>query len=129
MLNDPLANVMSNIRNRERLGKKDCKVHPVSKLIKQVLGLLQEEGFLGAFEEIQKEKGGEGKVHLLGNINDCGVVKPRYAVKIEDVEKFEKRYLPGKNVGVLIMTTSKGVMTHNEAKKQHVGGKLIAYCY
>ena len=44
-------------------------------------------------------------------------------------EKFEKRYLPAKDFGILLVTTNKGVMTHEEAKKNHVGGKLLAYVF
>ena len=68
-------------------------------------------------------------MNLLRNINDCGVVKPRFSFKVKDLEKFEKRYLPAKGMGILIVSTSKGYLTHEEAKKQNIGGRLIAYCY
>ena len=41
----------------------------------------------------------------------------------------EKRYLPAKDFGILIMSTSKGIMTHYDAKKKNLGGKLLSYCY
>ena len=66
---------------------------------------------------------------LKGNINKCGVIKPRHAVKKDEFEKFEKRYLPAKNFGILIVTTPKGIMTHYEAKELGIGGRLLAYMY
>ena len=129
MLNDPLANVLSSIVNKEKVGKDECLVTPFSKVIKKVLEILNEEGYIGSFEEITQAKGGEGKLNLLGNVNKCGSIKPRFSVTIDNNEKFEKRYLPSKNMDVLITSTSKGMMTHIKAKEQKLGGKVIAYCY
>ena len=72
---------------------------------------------------------GQFKVELEGNINKCGVIKPRHAVKKDEFEKFEKRYLPAKNFGILIVTTPEGIMTHYEAKERGIGGRLLAYMY
>ncbi|MFH1439901.1 MAG: 30S ribosomal protein S8 [Candidatus Woesearchaeota archaeon] len=129
VLNDILANVYSHILNCERLGKKLCIVKPVSKMIKINLNILHDEGFIGVFKEIEDNKGGMLEINLLSNINKCGVIKPRYAVTKDNFDKFEKRFLPSRNVGILIMSTSKGLMTHNEAKKKGIGGRLVAYCY
>ena len=45
------------------------------------------------------------------------------------MEKYEKRYLPAKQFGILIISTPKGLMTHVQAMDKKTGGKLIAYCY
>ena len=129
MLNDPLANAMSGILNAERLGKSEYLVNPVSKIIKKVLEILNAEGYVGSMEKVSDAKGGLYKLNLIGMINKCGVIKPRFAAKITEFEKFEKRYLPAKNIGVIIVSTPKGIMTHQEAKSSKTGGRLIAYCY
>jgi small subunit ribosomal protein S8 len=129
MLNDPLATGMSKIQNFEKIGRKECLVLPASKTIKKVLEILNTHGYLGAAELVTDARGGALKVHLLGKINKCGVIKPRFAVELADYEKFEKRYLPAKNVGILIVSTPQGMMSHEEAKKNHHGGRLVAYCY
>ncbi len=129
MLNDPLANAMSGILNAERLGKSEYVITPMSKIITNVLEILNKEGFVGKLEKISDSKGGVYKIYLLGMINKCGVVKPRFSVKLGGFEKFEKRYLPAKNVGIIIVSTPKGIMTHEEAKAAKTGGRLFAYCY
>ncbi|MEM4239693.1 MAG: 30S ribosomal protein S8 [Candidatus Woesearchaeota archaeon] len=129
MLNDPLANALSGILNYDKVGKKVYTVHPASKTVRKALQILNEQGYLGATEPVTDARGGVVKVNLLGNINKCGVVKPRFAVTMNEYEKFEKRFLPAKGVGVLIVSTIKGMMTHEEAKSQNLGGRLIAYCY
>ena len=128
-LNDPLANVLSFIKNYERLGRSELFAGNNSKVIRTVLAILQEEGYIGGFEEISDGKGKVLKINLLGKINKIGVIKPRFAVKKSDFEKFEKRFLPARGFGILIVTTPKGIMTNTKAKEQGIGGKLICYCY
>ncbi|RLF29069.1 MAG: 30S ribosomal protein S8 [Thermoplasmata archaeon] len=129
MLNDPLADALSLIKNAEEKGKGRCVIKPSSKLIGGVLNVLKEKGYIGGFEYIEDGKAGMFKVELLGNINDCGVIKPRYPVKKDELEKWESRYLPARDFGVLILTTTNGVISNDDAKKMGIGGKLLAYVY
>lgn len=128
VLNDLLANALSNILNCEKKGKDTCIVKS-SKLTRKVLTIMNESMYLGNFEEIADGKGGMLKVNLIGNVNKCGVIKPRHAVKVEEFEKFEKRFLPAKGFGMLIISTTKGLMSHEQAKEKKIGGKLVAYVY
>ena len=129
MLNDPLANVLSAMMMYEKSGKRQLIVHPVSKLMRKVLKIMQDHQYVGDLDEISEGRGGFAKLNLLGNVNRCGVIKPRFAVKNEGFIKFEKRYLPASGVGILILSTSQGLMTHVEAREKGLGGRLIAYCY
>lgn len=128
-LNDPLANVLSHILCEEKLGKKEIVVKYSSRVIKNVLKLLNDNNYIGSYKEIEDGRGNMLHINLLGAINKCGVVKPRFNVKVEDFKKFEKRYLPAQGFGLLIVTTSEGVMTQTEAVKKNLGGKLLAYVY
>ncbi len=128
MRHDTLADVMSAIKNAERIGKKECFT-PASNLVREVLKVIQEKKYIGTFEFIDDGKSGKFKVELKNKINDCGVIKPRYSIKTDEFEKFEKRFLPAKDIGFLILTSPKGVMTHQEAKKHKVGGKLLAFIF
>ena len=129
VLNDPLANVLSAIGNAERIGSAQCMVKPNSKLIAGVLNIMQQLHYLASAEVLPDGKGGVLKIALLGNVNSCGVIKPRYAVSHDNYEKFEKRYLPAQGMGMLIVSTSKGLLTHVQAREQQLGGRLIAYVY
>jgi small subunit ribosomal protein S8 len=104
---DPLSNALTNMRNNEMQGNKRCTISPASKMIGHVLRTMQKEGYIGEFEFVDDGKAGQFIVELEGNINKCGVIKPRHAIKNDEFEKFEKRYLPAKNFGVIIMTTQK----------------------
>jgi small subunit ribosomal protein S8 len=128
-LNDPLSNALSLILIDEKLGRNESKIRPSSKIIIKVLEVMRDGNYIGGFEEIKDGRGNSIKVKLSGNINKCGVIKPRYSVKNDNFEHFEKRYLLAKGMGMIIISTPQGIMTHDEAKKKKIGGKLIAYCY
>jgi len=128
MRHDTLADVLSAIKNAERVGKKEC-ITSASKLVREVLKVLQKEGYIGVFEFIDDGRSGKFRVELKNRINDCNVIKPRFSVKVEELEKWEKRFLPARGLGILILSTNKGIMTHTEARKKKVGGKLLAYAF
>jgi len=128
-LNDPLANVLSFIKNYENLGRTVLWTANNSKVIRKILSIFHEEGFLGDIKEIEDQKGKVLEVNLLGKINNVGVIKPRFSIKKSDFEKFEKRFLPARGFGILILSTSQGIMTNTQAKEKGIGGKLLCYCY
>jgi small subunit ribosomal protein S8 len=128
-LNDPLANVLSHISDEDNKGKKEITVNFNSKLIRDILKILNEQEYIGSFKEIKNNKGGKIVINLLGNINKCGAIKPRFNIKLDEFEKFEKRYLPAYRFGFLILSTNQGIMTQEESRKKGIGGKLLAYVY
>lgn len=129
MLNDPLANTMSLILNNELIGKSECLIKPGSKIIKDILKVMKDNGYIGDFKESEDSRGNYIKLNLNGSINKCGVIKPRYSVKSNEFEKFERRYLPAKDIGILFVSTPNGIITHYDAKSKKTGGRLLAYCY
>ncbi len=129
MLNDPLSNTLSKAQNAEKIGKTEITVKISSKTIKETLRVMKENHYIGEFKETETAKGNILKINLIGQINKCGTIKPRFSVTKDNFVKFEQRYLPARGFGILIISTSKGIMTHEEAKKQKIGGSLIAYCY
>ncbi|GAB6102741.1 30S ribosomal protein S8 [Thermococcus atlanticus] len=126
---DPLANALSHISNSEKVGKKEVYLKPASKLIGEVLRVMQENGYIGEFEFIDDGRAGIYRVQLIGKINKTGAIKPRFPVKAREYEAWEKRFLPAFEFGILIVSTSQGVMTHKEAREKGIGGRLIAYVY
>jgi len=129
---DTLANAMATIYNCEMRGKREAIIMPASKLIISVLRVMQREGYIGEFEYIDDGRWGKIKVQLLGRINKCGVIKPRFPVKYKDLERMPhwlRKYLPSRDIGILIISTSQGVMTHREALAKRIGGVLLAYVY
>ncbi|OFV68635.1 MAG: 30S ribosomal protein S8 [Candidatus Syntrophoarchaeum caldarius] len=129
MLLDPLANAMSCIKNAENTGKSSCVIKPASKLIGAVLKVMEEAGYVKDFEFVDDGKSGIFVVGLRGKINRCGVIKPRTSVKKMNFEQYEKRFLPARDVGLLIVTTPEGVMSHIKSKEREIGGSLLAYVY
>ena len=128
MKHDILSDMFTIIRNAEAVGKSNCVV-PASNLAKNILKVMQDKKYIGNFEFIDDGKGGKFKVDLIGRINTCSSIKPRFSVQVKELIKWEKRFLPGENLGMLLMTTPKGVIDHYSAKKTKEGGKLLGFVY
>ncbi|MFT4250522.1 MAG: 30S ribosomal protein S8 [Candidatus Woesearchaeota archaeon] len=128
-LNNPLANVLSTIHNGEKVAHRTVELRNNSKVIRKVLEILQEQEYVQSYEVVDSVTGGLLRVQLAGNINKIGVITPNFSVKYQEYQKWEKRYLPARDFGILVVSTSKGMMTHNQARELGIGGRLIAYCY
>ncbi len=127
-LNDPIADALSKMNNAVQSLSKSVELRN-SKLLLNILDVLKQTGYIGSYEVMENGKQGLVRVELLGTINKCSVVKPRYSVKVEDLETFERKFLPAKNFGVLIISTSNGLKTQNQAREENIGGQVLAYCY
>ncbi len=126
---DPLNDALAKLFNAEQAGKYDVQLAPASKLLGSVLQIMQRSGYVGEIEKNDDGRGGSFNVQLRGAINQCGVVKPRYSIRRQEFDKWEGRYLPAQDFGLLILTTNSGIMHHKDAKENRIGGKLIAYVY
>ncbi len=86
-------------------------------------------GYIGEFEYIDDHRSGKIVVQLNGRLNKCGVISPRFNVKIGDIEKWTANLLPARQFGYVILTTSAGIMDHEEARRKHVSGKILGFVY
>ena len=126
---NPIADAMSTIKNASDVGKDECIVEPAGKLLGAMLSIMKEEGYIGDFEFIDDNRGGQFHIKLVGRINKCGSISPRYSVKVGDMEYWETQFLPAKNFGILLLSTSRGVISHENARREGVGGELLGYVY
>ena len=126
---DTLTNGLITIKNNEMRNKRECIISPASKLLGRVLRIMQLNGYIGEFEFIDDGRSGKFKVQLLGRINKCGAIKPRFAVRVGGFENWEKKFLPSREIGLLVVSTSRGIFSHREAKEKEIGGRLLAFVY
>ena len=124
-----LANLFASLQNSELRNKRECVIIPASSLASEVLKVLQKRKYIGEFEFIDDGIGGKLRVQLLGRINKCGVISPRFPVRSLKLVDWEHRYLPAVGVGTLIVSTPQGVMSHVEAQERRIGRRLIGFVY
>ena len=124
-----MASALSGLDNAESVGHLTHEVEPASNEIGSVLEVLYDRGYIDGFQFVEDGKAGKFEVELKGAINECGAVKPRYSAGADEFERWEKEFLPARDYGALVVTTSQGVTSHYEARKQGVGGQVIAYVY
>ena len=123
MSQDIVADILNQIMNAKRAKKKLIIVNRNSRLLRNVLDIIKEQGHLDYSVE-----GNEIKIELK-NLNEIKAIKPRHTVPVKGINRYVRRFLPAKNFGTLIISTNKGLMTHRNAEAKNIGGCLIAYVF
>ena len=90
---------------------------------------MQKNGYIGEFEVLDDHRSGKIVVELIGRINKCGVISPRFYVPVKDVEKWVVNVLPSRQFGHIVLTTTFGIMDHEEARRKKTGGKILGFFY
>ena len=123
MSQDIVSDVLNEMMNAKRAKKTMIVTTRTTNLLMKLLEMMKQYGYID-FELNQ------GKLTItMKELNECQSIKPRYTVDKTAIEKYVRRFLPARNFGYVIISTSKGLMTHEEAKENKIGGSLIAYFY
>lgn len=126
MSQDIISDALNMIRNAKKVGKENIEVKRISNLLIEILKIMKQKEAIKKYKINPKEKSVE---ITLGEVSECKAVKPRFTVQKDEIEKYQRRYLPARGIGELIVSTNKGLMTHEEAIQEGIGGSLIAYFY
>ena len=130
MVTDPIADMLTRIRNANQMRYKEVEV-PASKMKNEIARILKSEGFIVDYK-VKKN-----------NIQDILVLSLKYVDKERVITGLKRISKPGLRVyvkaeevpsvlsglGIAIISTSKGVMTDKEARKNSLGGEVLAYVW
>lgn len=126
MAQDTIADALNMIKNARKANKKTVEIRIISELLIKILKIMKQKEAIKNYKIDSKNK----KIEItIGNIIDCKSIKPRFSVKKTEIEKYMRRYLPARGIGTIIVSTNKGLITHEEAIEENIGGSLIAYFY
>ncbi|KAK6137978.1 hypothetical protein DH2020_028276 [Rehmannia glutinosa] len=114
---------LKSMYNAEKRGKRQVMIRPSSKVVIKFLLVMQKHGYIGEFEYVDDHRSGKIVVELNGRLNKCGVISPRFDVGVKEIEPWTARLLPSRQFGYIVLTTSAGIMDHEEARRKNVGGK------
>ena len=126
MSQDIVSDALNMIKNAKRAGKESIYIHRISNLLIEILKIMKQKGAIKKYKIDSKSKSIEVDI---GEIYECKSIKPRYTVDKDQIEKYRRRYLPSRKMGTIIISTNKGLITHEEAQLEKIGGCLIAYFY
>ncbi len=130
-ITDPIADMLTRIRNANSAKHETVDI-PASNMKKAIAQILLDEGYIAGYKVIEDEKQGVIRVTLKYGENKTQVItglrrvsKPglRIYSNVEDMPKVMK------GLGIAIVSTSKGIMTDKEARKQNVGGEVLAFVW
>jgi small subunit ribosomal protein S8 len=126
MSQDIIADALNMIRNSIKAKKETIEINRISGLLIEILKIMKQKGAIKRYKIDSKKK---SVVVDIGKIFECRAIKPRFTVKKEQIERYRRRFLPARDIGTIIISTNKGLITHEEALEQGTGGSLIAYFY
>ena len=132
MNTDPIADMLTRLRNGSRARKESITIRPVSKMKVSILKILKNEGFIADFKVKEDKSGGEIVVWLKYTSDKQPVI-----TNLKRISKPSRRvYVDSDHIpwvknglGIAILSTSKGIMTDREARKTRVGGEVLFYAW
>ncbi|MFH1503070.1 MAG: 30S ribosomal protein S8 [Candidatus Diapherotrites archaeon] len=126
MSHDVVADALNMIKNAQKARNDTVRIDRISNLLIEILKIMKQEKAIKKYKIDAKEK---SIMLTIGELAECKAIKPRFSCDKNQIEKYRRRYLPSRNLGTLIISTNKGLMTHKEAQTENAGGCLIAYFY
>lgn len=132
MVTDPIADFLTRIRNAIKANHRVVEI-PASNLKREITKVLHEKGYIQNYKFEDDEKQGIIKIALKYNPD----TKQSAITKLERISKPGLRKYTGtetlprvlNGLGVAIISTSKGILTDKEARKEHIGGEVLCYVY
>ncbi len=126
MSQDIVSDALNMMKNAKKARKSEIEVKIISNLLIEILKIMKQKGAIKRY----KINPGKKSVEIgLGKFSECKAIKPRFTADKLQIEKYRRRYLPSRNIGTIIISTNKGLLTHEEAVQEGIGGCLIAYFY
>ena len=129
MLMNVLANALKTITNAENRGKRQVLVRPCSKVLLKFLSVMQKNGYIDDVEVIDNHRSGKVVVALNGRLNKCGCISHRFDISLPEIEQWSNKILPARGFGHLVLTTSYGILTHEECRQKQTGGKILGFFF
>ena len=130
-MTDPIADMLTRIRNANMVGHESVDV-PASKLKKSIAEILVNEGYIAGFDIIEDGKQGIIKIKMKYGQNKEKVITGIKKISKPGLKVYAKKDEIPKvlgGLGIAIISTSKGVITDKEARKQNVGGEVLCFVW
>src|SRR3989344_1138870 len=113
MSQDTVSDGLNMIANAKKARKEKTEIKRISNLLIEVLKIMKQKGAIKKYKIDGKEKVVEVTI---GELFECKAIKQRFTVNRSQIEKYRRRYLPSREIGTIIISTNRGLITHEEAE-------------
>jgi small subunit ribosomal protein S8 len=130
VVSDPIADMLTRIRNANKMRHNSLTI-PASKLKLEITRILKDEGFIRSYKYKEDNKQGQLLIYLK-YINKEKTINNLKRISKPGLKVYAKKNeIPGVlgGLGIVILSTSKGIMTGKEALQRHLGGEVICYIW
>ena len=131
VVTDPIADMLTRIRNANQMKYKEVLV-PTSKLKVQIANILKNEGYINGYKLVDSENGSMMNIELKYGAKNERVITGLKRISKPGLRVYAKKEeIPTvlNGLGIAIISTSKGLMVDREARKQNLGGEVLAYIW
>lgn len=128
MIHDPIADMLTRIRNGIRANQHSVEIRPLSKIKLSILDILKKEGFISEYKVTSEQKGGTCEVILKYDKSGVCVIEDLQRVSKPSIRVYvDKDHIPWtrNGLGISIISTSQGLITDREARKRKIGGEIL----
>ena len=127
-MTDPIADMLTRIRNANTVKHETVDV-PASNIKKEIVRILLEEGFVRGYDVIEDEKQGIIRIQLKYGQSGERVIQGIKRISKPGMRVYTNAYEVPNGLGISIISTSKGILTDRQARKENVGGEVICYVW
>ena len=130
-MTDPIADMLTRVRNANMVKHETVDV-PASNMKKEIARILLEEGFVRGYDVIEDEKQGIIRIQLKYGQSGERVIQGIKRISKPGMRVYTNAYEVPKvlnGLGISIISTSKGILTDRQARKENVGGEVICYVW
>ncbi|KAK1265828.1 40S ribosomal protein S15a-2 [Acorus gramineus] len=123
ILNEALRKMV----NADKRGMATAQLQPISNVMVGFLNIMKERGYIKGYQVFDPQRVGKITVELQGRITDCKAIMYRQDIQAHKIKDYTTRTLPTQQWGYVVITTPNGILDHEEAMKQNVGGQVLGF--